>query len=247
MNLLLQPTWQTPHNTFPFTEISIADIEEAILEGIKSETIEVDNIANQSAKPSFENTIVALSTTGKLLEHATTLMYNQLSACTSEELEALAERMSPLLSEHSSNIMLNEALFARVKSVYDEEQSHPSLKGEDKMLLEKTYDGFERSGATLDAQKKERFRAIKAELSQTSLKFSQNNIKETNAFFLHITDQGQLKGLPQSQIEQAETAAQEKKLEGWVITLHAPSFVPFMQYSEVRELREQLYRAYMTK
>ena len=85
MNLLLQPTWQTPHNTFPFTEISIADIEEAILEGIKSETIEVDNIANQSAKPSFENTIVALSTTGKLLEHATTLMYNQLSACTSEE------------------------------------------------------------------------------------------------------------------------------------------------------------------
>ena len=247
MNLLLQPTWQTPHNTFPFTEISIADIEEAILEGIKSETIEVDNIANQSANPSFENTIVALSTTGKLLEHATTLMYNQLSACTSEELEALAERMSPLLSEHSSNIMLNEVLFARVKSVYDEEQSHPSLKGEDKMLLEKTYDGFERSGATLDAQKKERFRAIKAELSQTSLKFSQNNIKETNAFFLHITDQGQLKGLPQSQIEQAETAAQEKKLEGWVITLHAPSFVPFMQYSEVRELREQLYRAYMTK
>ena len=247
MNLLLQPTWQTPHNTFPFTEISIADIEEAILEGIKSETIEVDNIANQSANPSFENTIVALSTTGKLLEHATTLMYNQLSACTSEELEALAERMSPLLSEHSSNIMLNEALFARVKYVYDEEQSHPSLKGEDKMLLEKTYDGFERSGATLDAQKKERFRAIKAELSQTSLKFSQNNIKETNAFFLHITDQGQLKGLPQSQIEQAETAAQEKKLEGWVITLHAPSFVPFMQYSEVRELREQLYRAYMTK
>ena len=247
MNLLLQPTWQTPHNTFPFTEISIADIEEAIQEGIKSETIEVDNIANQSANPSFENTIVALSTTGKLLEHATTLMYNQLSACTSEELEALAERMSPLLSEHSSNIMLNEALFARVKYVYDEEQSHPSLKGEDKMLLEKTYDGFERSGATLDAQKKERFRAIKAELSQTSLKFSQNNIKETNAFFLHITDQGQLKGLPQSQIEQAETAAQEKKLEGWVVTLHAPSFVPFMQYSEVRELREQLYRAYMTK
>ena len=247
MNLLLQPTWQTPHNTFPFTEISIADIEEAIQEGIKSETIEVDNIANQSANPSFENTIVALSTTGKLLEHATTLMYNQLSACTSEELEALAERMSPLLSEHSSNIMLNEALFARVKYVYDEEQSHPSLKGEDKMLLEKTYDGFERSGATLDAQKKERFRAIKAELSQTSLKFSQNNIKETNAFFLHITDQGQLKGLPQSQIEQAETAAQEKKLEGWVVTLHAPSFVSFMQYSEVRELREQLYRAYMTK
>lgn len=247
MNLLLQPTWQTPHSTFPFTEIAIADIEEAIQEGIKCEAIEVDNIANQPNPPSFENTIVALSTTGKVLEKATTLMYNQLSACTSEELEELAERMSPLLSEHSSNIMLNETLFARVKAVYDEEKLRSRLEGEDKMLLEKTYDGFERSGATLDAQKKERFREIKAELSQTSLKFSQNNIKETNDFFLHITDSAQLKGLPQSQIEQAESAAQEKKLEGWVITLHAPSFVPFMQYSEVRELREQLYRAFMTK
>ena len=182
-----------------------------------------------------------------MLEKATTLMYNQLSACTSEELEQLAERMSPLLSEHSSNIMLNEALFARVKAVYDLERLEPTLQGEDKMLLEKTFDGFERSGATLDSQKKERFRAIKAELSKTSLKFSQNNIKETNAFYLHLTDKSQLKGLPKSQVDQAELAAQEKSLEGWVITLHAPSFVPFMQYSEVRELREQLYRAYMTK
>ena len=247
MNLLLQPSWATPHDTFPFSNISIADIEEAIREGIRLEAEEVEQIANQTDAPSFENTIVALSTTGNVLDKATTLMYNQLSACTSDELEQLAERMSPLLSEHSSNIMLNEALFARVKAVYEAEHQNPTLDGEDKMLLEKTYDGFERSGATLDAQKKERFRAIKAELSQTSLKFSQNNIKETNAFFLHITNRSQLKGLPQSQIDQAEAAAQEKEKEGWVITLHAPSFVPFMQYSEVRELREQLYRAYMTK
>ena len=247
MNLLLQPNWQTPHNTFPFPDISIADIENAIKEGIRIEAEEVANIASQSTPPTFENTIVALSTTGHMLEKATTLMYNQLSACTSEELEQLAERMSPLLSEHSSNIMLNEALFARVKAVYDLERLKPTLQGEDKMLLEKTFDGFERSGATLDSQKKERFRAIKAELSKTSLKFSQNNIKETNAFYLHLTDKSQLKGLPKSQVDQAELAAQEKSLEGWVITLHAPSFVPFMQYSEVRELREQLYRAYMTK
>ena len=247
MNLLLQPSWATPHDTFPFSNISIADIEEAIREGIRLEAEEVEHIANQSDAPSFGNTIVALSTTGNVLDKATTLMYNQLSAYTNDELEQLAERMSPLLSEHSSNIMLNEALFARVKAVYEAEHQNPTLEGEDKMLLEKTYDGFERSGATLDAQKKERFRAIKAELSQTSLKFSQNNIKETNAFFLHITDKSQLKGLPQSQIDQAEAAAQEKEKEGWVITLHAPSFVPFMQYSEVRELREQLYRAYMTK
>lgn len=247
MNLLLQPNWQTPHNTFPFPDISIADIEDAIKEGIRIEAEEVANIASQSTPPTFENTIVALSATGQMLEKATTLMYNQLSACTCEELEQLAERMSPLLSEHSSNIMLNEALFARVKAVYDLERLEPTLQGEDKMLLEKTFDGFERSGATLDSQKKERFRAIKAELSKTSLKFSQNNIKETNAFYLHLTDKSQLKGLPKSQVEQAELAAQEKSLEGWVITLHAPSFVPFMQYSEVRELREQLYRAYMTK
>ncbi|EKX88828.1 M3 family metallopeptidase [Alloprevotella sp. oral taxon 473] len=247
MNLLLQPNWQTPHNTFPFPDISIADIEVAIKEGIRIEAEEVANIASQSTPPTFENTIVALSATGQILEKATTLMYNQLSACTSEELEQLAERMSPLLSEHSSNIMLNEALFARVKAVYDLERLEPTLQEEDKMLLEKTFDGFERSGATLDSQKKERFRAIKAELSKTSLKFSQNNIKETNAFYLHLTDKSQLKGLPKSQVDQAELAAQEKSLEGWVITLHAPSFVPFMQYSEVRELREQLYRAYMTK
>lgn len=247
MNLLLQPNWQTPHNTFPFPDVSIADIEDAIKEGIRIEAEEVANIASESTPPTFENTIVALSTTGHMLEKATTLMYNQLSACTSEELEQLAERMSPLLSEHSSNIMLNEALFARVKAVYDLERLEPTLQGEDKMLLEKTFDGFERSGATLDSQKKERFRAIKAELSKTSLKFSQNNIKETNAFYLHLTDKSQLKGLPKSQVDQAELAAQEKSLEGWVITLHTPSFVPFMQYSEVRELREQLYRAYMTK
>ena len=247
MNLLLQPNWQTPHNTFPFPDVSIADIEDAIKEGIRIEAEEVAKIASQSTPPTFDNTIVALSATGQMLEKATTLMYNQLSACTSEELEQLAERMSPLLSEHSSNIMLNEALFARVKAVYDLERIEPTLQGEDKMLLEKTFDGFERSGATLDSQKKERFRAIKAELSKTSLKFSQNNIKETNAFYLHLTDKSQLKGLPKSQVDQAELAAQEKSLEGWVITLHAPSFVPFMQYSEVRELREQLYRAYMTK
>ena len=247
MNLLLQPNWQTPHNTFPFPDVSITDIKDAIKEGIRIEAEEVANIASQSTPPNFENTIVALSATGQMLEKATTLMYNQLSACTSEELEQLAERMSPLLSEHSSNIMLNEVLFARIKAVYDLERLEPTLQGEDKMLLEKTFDGFERSGATLDSQKKERFRAIKAELSKTSLKFSQNNIKETNAFYLHLTDKSQLKGLPKSQVDQAELAAQEKSLEGWVITLHAPSFVPFMQYSEVRELREQLYRAYMTK
>ncbi len=247
MNLLLQPCFSTPHQAYPFSEISIADIEEAMHEGMLQEKAEIAAIADCAEKPTFLNTIVALAETGAVLERATTLMYNLLSAETSEELEALATRMSPLLSAHGSDIMLNETLFARVKAVYDAEQVQPTLDGEDKMLLQKTYDGFERSGATLSPTDKERFRAIKTELSGLKLQFSQNNIKETNAFFLHLTVEGDLAGLPEGIREQASAAARERGLVGWVITLHAPSYVPFMQYAERRDLREQLYRAYMTR
>lgn len=244
MNLLLKHDFQTPHETFPFTQISLSDIEAAIIEGMRIEKEEIDTIVRQSQPPTFQNTIVALAQSGKLLERATTLMYNQLSALTSDELEALAERMSPLLSQHGSDIMLNEALFERVRCVYQENQS---LEDEDAMLLQKTYEGFERSGATLPEEKKARFRVIKSELSQLALQFSQNNIKATNAYVLHLTDEADLAGLPEGQIEQAKATAEERDQEGWIITLHAPSYVPFMQYSTRRELREQLYRAYMTR
>lgn len=247
MNILLQTEFHTPHQTFPFELISNADIEEAILEGIKIEEAEIEEIVRQTATPTFENTLLPLSKTGVVLENATTLMYNQLSARTSDELEELAERMSPILSEHSSNIMLNDKLFARVKTIYEQEKANPTLEGEEAMFLQKTYDGFERSGATLSAEKKERFRAIKKELSQLSLQFSQNNIKETNAFILHLTNEDDLLGLPEGQIEQARLAAKERNLDGWVFTLHAPSYVPFLQYSARRELRERMYMAYMTK
>lgn len=247
MNILLQTEFHTPHQTFPFELISNADIEEAILEGIKIEEAEIEEIVRQTATPTFENTLLPLSKTGVVLENATTLMYNQLSARTSDELEDLAERMSPILSEHSSNIMLNEKLFARVKAIYEQEKANPTLEGEEAMFLQKTYDGFERSGATLSAEKKERFRAIKKELSQLSLQFSQNNIKETNAFILHLTNEDDLLGLPEGQIEQARLVAKERNLDGWVFTLHAPSYVPFLQYSARRELRERMYMAYMTK
>lgn len=244
MNLLLNHDYHTPHNTYPFAAISLEDIEAAILEGMRLEKEEIAAITAQSAAPTFENTIVALAQSGEILERATTLMYNQLSALTSDALEALAERMSPLLSQHSSDIMFDEVLFERVRQVY--QQTAP-LNNEDAMLLKKTYEGFERSGATLPADKKERFREIKAQLSQLSLQFSQNNIKATNDFVLHLTDEQQLVGLPEGQIEQAKAAAEERGKTGWVITLHAPSYVPFMQYSQQRALREQLYRAYMTR
>lgn len=247
MNILLQTEFPTPYQTFPFDKISITDIEEAILTGIKIEEAEIDAIAHQTSAPNFENTLVSLSKSGVILENATTLMYNQLSVHTSDELEALAERMSPLLSEHSSNIMLNEKLFNRVKAVYEQESENFVLGEEELMYLRKTYDGFERSGATLSPEKKERFRAIKKELSQLSLQFSQNNIKETNGFILHVTNEDDLEGLPEGQVEQAKLAAKERSLEGWVFTLHAPSYVLFLQYSSKRELRKRMYMAYMTK
>ena len=247
MNLLLQPAFDTPHNTYPFPDISVADIDEAVQHGLQQEKEEIDAIAHNPAAPTFDNTILPLAESGALLERATTLMYNQLSANTGDELEAVAEKLSPILTEHAADIMQNKALFARVKAVYEAEAVHPTLSEEDRMLLQQTYDGFERSGATLTPEAQQRFKAVKSELAQRSLQFSQNNIKATNAFFLHLTNEADLDGLPEGQIEQAAAAAQERDLTGWVITLHAPSYVPFMQYSTQRHHRETLYRAYMTK
>lgn len=256
-NPLLSLEYNTPHNTFPFPKITPSFIEEAINEGIRQEEKEIAAIVQNPAAPTFDNTIVALSATGQILERATTVMYNLLSAETNDDLEAIAEKMSPILSEHNSNIMLNAELFARVKAVkeaYDEtgkciddNQACPNLNAEEFMLLTKTYDGFERSGANLPEDKKQRFREIKAELSKLSLQFSQNNIKETNDYQLHVTDASDLVGLPESQIAAAAATAKEKGLEGWVFTLHAPSLHPFLQYSENRELRKQMYLAANTR
>ena len=234
----------TPYETFPFEKIGVADIEEAIAEGILQEEKEIEQIANNSADPTFENTIVAMENTGRLLDRATTVMYNLLSANSSDELEDLSQRVAPKLSEHSANIMLNEKLFARVKAV---KVAQPVLDDEERMLLDRTYEAFERSGATLSEEDKAKFRAITSELSQLSLQFSQNNLKETNNFVLHVTDEADLDGLPELQVEQAALTAKEKNLNGWAFTLHAPSYVPFLTYAKNRELRRQLYMAYNTK
>lgn len=250
MNPLLSLNYNTPHNTFPFPDITPAYIEEAILKGIELEDAEITEIVNNPEAPNFRNTIVALSCTGEILERATTVMYNLLSAETNDTLEELAQRMSPILSEHSSNIMLNAPLFARIKTVkayYDNKENVTEIDEEDKMLLKKTFDGFERSGANLPEDKKDRFRNIKAELSKLSLQFSQNNLKETNDFQLHITNEAELVGLPESQIAAAAATAKEKGVEGWVFTLHAPSLHPFLQYSQNEDLRRKMYLAANTR
>ena len=240
----MNPFFST-YDLTPFHLIHNEHFEPAIRKGIAEQMAEVDAIVKNPEPPTFENTILALEESGELLDKVTTVMYNLLSANTNDELEALAQDMSPLLSEHSSNIMLNEALYRRVKSVM--ETAHDGLDEEERMLLEKTYEGFERAGANLSEEKKERFREIKKQLSKLTLQFSQNNLKETNDFILHLTAEDELVGLPDSQREQAAIAACERQLDGWVFTLHAPSYVPFLQYSERQDLRKKMYEAYNTK
>ena len=214
-------------------------------EGMKQELEEVEAIASNPETPTFENTIVAFTRCGELLSRATTVMYNLFSAETCEALDELVNELSPVLTAHSNAIMLNEALFHRVKAV--SELPNDELTTEDKVLLEKTLAGFRRSGAALSEKDKETYRQLTTELSQEVLLFSQRLLKETNRFTLHITDRARLSGLTELQLKSAAETAEEKGLEGWVFTLQAPSYVPFMQYCEDRALREELYRAYATR
>ena len=232
--------FNTPHDAAPFDRIEIGDYKEAILKGISIENEEIDKICNNPDEPTFENTIAAMEKTGEILGNASTVFFNLISAETSDEMDELAQELSPKLSEHSSNIMLSEKLFMRVKAVYE---GNEQLSDEQKMLLEKTYDGFLRSGANLNEEDKETLRALTMEASKLTLQFSQNNLKETNAFTLHLTQEDQLEGLPDTQIEQAALAAKEKGTDGWIFTLQAPSFSPFMTYAKNRELRKQMYMA----
>lgn len=229
----------TPHDTAPFDRIRIEDYEPAFMEGMRQDNELTERIINNPEPPTFDNTI-AFSVPDSLLDRVSNVFFNLLSAETNDEMDKLAQKMSPILTEHANNIMLNEKLFARVKAVYEH---HRELTPEEQMLLDKTYDGFIRNGANLSAEGKEKFRQINKELGQLTLQFSQNNLKETNNFQLHITDEKDLAGLPDSAVEAARIAAREKELEGWLITLHAPSYTPFMTYADNRELRRQFYMA----
>lgn len=247
-NPFLHP-YDTPHDTVPFDKITLADYEEAMMEGIRREKEELEIVINDPAEPTFENTLDRDDDPEDnkhyydLLGRTTSVFYNMLSAETNDDMDELAQKMSPILTKHGNDISLNEKMFKRVKAVYD---SHPQLTPEQQKLLEDSYQGFVRSGALLDEEGKQRLRQLTEEASLLSLQFSQNLLKEKKEFSLHITDEAQLEGLPDSSIADAREAADEKGVDGWVITLDAPSYGPFMMYSSQRELRRQLYMAYNT-
>ena len=242
--------YNTPHDTAPFDRIRMEDFEEAMLEGIRRDDEQIERIINNPSKPTFDNTIISVDDEKDkegyydLLGRVSTVFFNLLSAETNDEMDALAQKMSPILTKHANDIRLNERLFERVKYVH---QHHRKLTAEEKMLLDNCYDGFVRSGALLDAAGKERLRQLTEEASMLGLQFSQNLLKENKAFTLHITDEAQLDGLPDTAREAAALAAKERQKEGWVFTLDFPSYSPFMTYSTQRELRRQLYMAKNTE
>ena len=237
--------YNTPHETTPFHLIQTEHFEPAVSAGIEEQNREIEEIIHNPETPTFANTIVALERSGKTLDRITTVFGNLLSAETNDEMQAIAERIMPQLTEHSNNISLNEKLFSRIKSVYESEEKF-SLNQEEKMLLHNTYDGFIRSGANLSEKQKERFRELSSELSILTLKFSQNNLKEKNSYELPLTSE-QLEGLPESAMAAYAQTAKEKGKENYIVTLDAPSYIPFMKYCKNRELREQLHRAYNTQ
>ena len=236
--------YNTPHDTAPFDRIRLEDFEEAFMEGIRRDNEQIEKIINNPEKPTFDNTIISVDDEKDnyydLLSRTSTVFFNLLSAETNDEMDALAQKMSPILTKHANDIRLNERLFERIKYVH---RHHRKLTPEEKMLLDTCYDGFVRSGALLDAEGKARLRQLTEEASMLGLQFSQNLLKEQKAFTLHLTDEAQLDGLPETAREAAAQAAKERNLEGWVFTLDYPSYQPFMTYSTQRELRRQMYMA----
>lgn len=236
--------YDTPHYTVPFNRITLADYEEAMMEGIRREDEQIEKIINNPDEPTFENTIIPEDEVkGRkhyydLLSRVESVFFNMLSAETNDEMDALAQKMSPILTKHGNDVSLNPKIFERVKYVYEH---HGELTPEENCLLEKSYEGFVRSGALLDEAGKDRLRKLTEEASMLSLQFSQNVLKENKAYTLHITDEQQLDGLPNTAREAAHEAAKEHGLKGWVFTFDAPSYGPFMMYSTQRELRKELY------
>lgn len=244
-NPLMLP-YGTPHDTAPFTDITLADFEEAMIEGIRRDDELIDIIVNDPAEPTFENTIARVEDDKEkahyydLLGRTTTIFFNLMSAETNDDIDALAQKMQPLLTKHANDVQLNKRLFERIHYVYEH---HRELDVEENRLLEKCHTGFVNSGALLCDEDKEKLRSLSEQLSQQSLMFSQNLLKDTKAFTLHLTDESDLEGLPQTARDAARMAAKEHDKEGWLFTLDSPSYGPFMTYSSRRDLREKMYMA----
>ena len=239
--------YTTPFEVPPFDQITLEDYKPAFLQGMEEQKKEIEAIVNQSEEPNFENTILALDQSGRLLSKVSSVFFGQNSANTSDEMQALSRELSPLLSKHGDDISLNPALFARVKKVY-ENQDKLNLNKEQKKLLEETYKDFVRGGANLPADKQEQLRKLNSEISMLQLTFGQNMLKETNAFQLVIEKKEDLSGLPESLIANAAIAAKEAGMEGkWLFTLHNPSVMPFLQYADNRALREKIFKGYINR
>lgn len=238
----------TPHNTPPFGRFTLQDVEEAMLEGMRREDEEVEQMLADPAEPTFDNTLVRdhddyPKDYYNLLGRVSGVFFNLLSAEGNEEMEALAQKMSPLLTKHANDISLNPRVFERLQKV---KAHHRPLTAEEETLLRESYEAFVRSGALLDEAGKDRFRQLTEEASRLSLQFSQNLRKATKAFKLHLSDEADLSGLPETVREAAATAAREEGKEGWIITLDAPSYGPFMMYADRRDLRQQVFMAHGT-
>ncbi|MBP1647641.1 MAG: peptidyl-dipeptidase Dcp [Bacteroidetes bacterium] len=237
----------TPFETPPFDRVKNEHFIPAFREGMSLETKEAEAIASNREEPTFQNTLEALDKSGIILDRVQNVFYALHGANTNDEIQKIANEITPLLTKHRDDIMLNESLFQRVKSVYDRRGSL-SLTDEQAHLLDETYKKFVRGGANLSAEQKKRFRELNEELSTLSLKFSENVLKETNAFTLTIENKEDLTGLPQEVVDGAADAARKAGLEGkWVFTVHKPSMIPFLQYAKNRALREKLYTAYIMR
>ena len=242
-NPFLEP-YGTLHDTMPFDRIRLEDYEEAFMEGIRRDNEYLEKTINNPEKSTFDNTILNPFDEGDgyydLLDRVSTVFFNLLSAETNDDMDALAQKMQPILTKHANDMRLNPQLFERIRKVH---LHHRRLTPEEQMLLNNCYEGFVRSGALLDEEGKARLRQLTEEASMLSLQFSQNLLKENKAFTLHITDEAQLDGLPDTAREAARQTAKEQDKEGWVFTLDMPSYSPFMTYSTQRELRKQMYMA----
>ena len=233
----------TPHDTVPFDRIRLEDFEEAFMEGIRRDNEQIEKTINNPEKPTFDNTIINTEEDEgyyDLLSRVSTVFFNLLSAETNDEMDALAQKIQPILTQHANDVRLNPRLFERIRKVH---LHHRKITAEEKMLLDNCYDGFVRSGALLDEAGKQKLRELTEEASMLSLQFSQNLLKEQKAFTLDITDEAQMDGLPETAREAAALTAKEQGKQGWVFTLDMPSYSPFMTYSTQRELRKQLYMA----
>lgn len=236
--------YNTLHDTVPFENIRVEDFEEAFMEGIRRDNEQIEKTINNPEKPTFDNTIINSEENKEgyydLLSRVSTVFFNLMSAETNDEIDALANKIQPILTKHANDVRLNEKLFERIKYVH---RHHRRLTPEEKMLLDNCYDGFVRSGALLDEKGKEKLRTLTEEASMLSLQFSQNLLKENKAYSLHITDESKLEGLPDTAKEAAAMTAKEQDKEGWIFTLDFPSYSPFMTYSKERELRKEMYMA----